>query len=100
MKTVTLPTLENKIKELASMKIENKIADLHSVVYGSERDDAFFQLLKGIKIRVLVNDEDLQKTIDLSVLFDDIFIRTIIKEARMAEYIEMEIEKILKKATE
>ena len=93
-----LPTLEKRIKELARQKIKADIVDLHDLIYGKAgMPDPFFKLLKGVTIRVRLGEDDVERTIDLPLLFSDEAIKNRIIEERLPEYVKKEIEEILEK---
>jgi hypothetical protein len=93
----TLPTLETKIKEIAERKLENDINNLHMILYGSEDDDKYFKLIKGVSIAIEVSDGKMIHPY-LCQLFQSAPVIDAIKEQRLPEYIEREIESILKKS--
>lgn len=95
MKEIELPTLEERIKQIAGQKLDNDIADLHMTIYGEEgKPDPWFKLLKDVKIKVERSD-GVHVTVNLSAIFDNAVIKEAIREMRLPEYIEREIELVI-----
>jgi hypothetical protein len=95
MKEIELPTLEEKIKQIAGQKLDNDIANLHMIIYGEQdKPDPWFKLLNNVNIKVERSD-GVHINVNLSAIFDNAVIKEAIREIRLPEYIEREIELVI-----